>query len=222
MILSPHTNPPGMYFAPNGLAIKLRMVPSAAKYAFDWQSGGNPLIVASYSPTGGANGAPTVTLTSPVPQSLAVALAANTGPRLQIVSAGAVVPQALVVTSIDSTNTVLTLASMPAVTPISGDNIYPWGPMATSIANQVRSYIDSLGPSRQSGYADPTDPWEDICAIARLEQVALNATDADGTTRFASNVAAPATINGISQDVQAQDNFNGVELLWASSIVVCD
>jgi uncharacterized phage protein gp47/JayE len=222
LILSPYTNPPGMYLSPAGLAIKLRMVPSAPKYAFDWQSGGNPLVVASYNPAGGANGAPAVTLTAPVPQSLAAALAANARPRLQIGSAGPVVFQAVAATAVDSTNTVLTLSSPPSVVPATGDAIYPWGPMATLIANQVRNYVDGLGPSRQSGYADPTDPWEDTCAIARLEQVALNATDTDGSTRFASNVAAPATINGVSQDIEAQDNSNGVELLWASSIVVCD
>jgi hypothetical protein len=198
------------------------MVPSASKYGFDWQSGGAPLVVASYNPTGGSNGAPAVTVIAPVPQSLAAAVANGANPRLQIFSPNIVIPAAVAVTAIDTSNTVLTLATPPAVSPSTGDTIYPWGPLAKPIAQAALGYIDGLGPSRQSGYADPTDPWEDTCAIARLEQVALNATDLDGVTRLASNVAAPATLNGVSQDVEAQDNINGVELLWAGSIVVCD
>jgi uncharacterized phage protein gp47/JayE len=219
-VLSPYTTPPGMYFSPKGLAIKLRMVPSATKYAFDWQSAGTPLTVASYNPNG--SGGPALTLSAPVPPSLSVAVAAGAAPRLQIFSSGLVVPPPVQAIAIDGTGTRLTLASAVKVAPAAGDAVYPWGPMVPAVASAALGYVDGLGPSRQSGYADPTDPWEDTCAIARLEQVALNATDSDGVTRLASNVAAPATINGLSQDVQALDGFSGVELLWCSAIIVCD
>jgi hypothetical protein len=221
-VLSPYTTPPAMYFSPTGLVIKLRMVPAASKYAFDWQSGGVPLTVAAYSATGGVGGAPSVTISAAVPPSLSTAAASGTGPRLQIFSAGLAVPPVVQVASVDSSGTILTLVKAPPLPPAPGDMVYPWGPMVPAVSAAALEYVDGIGPSRQSGYADPTDPWEDTCAIARLEQVALNATDADGVTRFASNVATPATINGSSQDVQAQDNFNGVELLWCSAMIVSD
>lgn len=221
-VLSPFTTPPGMYFSPTGLVIRLRMFPAASKYAFDWQSGGIPLTVTAYSATGGVGGAPAITVAAVVPPSLSAAAANGTGPRLQIFSAGLIVPPVVQVASVDSSGKVLTLAGAPVLAPAAGDQIYPWGPMVPAISTLALGYVDGIGPSRQSGYADPTHPWEDTCAIARLEQVALNATDADGVTRLASNVATPATINGRSQDVQAQDNFNGVELLWCSAMIVSD
>jgi hypothetical protein len=216
-VLSPYTTPTGMYFSLKGLTIKLRMVPSASKYSFDWQSGGTPLTVASYNPAG-----PTLTVRAPVPPSLSTAIGTGAAPRLQIFSSGLVIPPPVHAIALDAAGTTLTLATALNVPPAAGDAVYPWGPMVPAVASAALGYVDGLGPSRQSGYADPTDPWEDTCAIARLEQVALNATDSDGVTRLASNVASPTTINGVSQDVQAQDGFNGVELLWCSAIIVCD
>lgn len=201
----------------NALAIKLRMVPFAQKYNFNWASGGTPLLVSSWNP-----GTLQLTLQAAAPQSLITAIQGGNQPSIQIFTSGQVIPTQVKITAIDNTNTILTLAVAPPVPPVNGDNVYPGGPMVSAITGAILNYINGLGPSRASGYADPTDPWEDTCAVARLEQIALSQTDTDGITRFASNVVTPATINGASQDRQATDTLSGIELLYAGSIVVCD
>ncbi|MGH6995606.1 MAG: baseplate J/gp47 family protein, partial [Stellaceae bacterium] len=225
-VLSPYTTSParlpGMYMSPSGLTIKLRMIASAQKFAFDWQCGGAPLSVVAYGVSSGPGGTPAITLAAPAPPTLVAAIGSGRQPRLQIFSAGIAAPLPVAVAGITDGNMVLALAAPLTTPPAAGDAIYPFGPLVQPIARAALAYVDGLGPSRQSGCADPLDPWEDVCAIARLEQVALNATDSDGATRLASNVATAATVNGASQDVQAQDGYLGVELLWCSAIIVCD
>jgi hypothetical protein len=80
-----------------------------------------------------------------------------------------------------------------------GDLVYAGGPVVDPIANTILAYIDSLGPSRQSGYANPLDPWEDKIAISRLADIVLEVKDLDGTrlVSLIPNIAiAQASIPG--------------------------
>jgi hypothetical protein len=203
-----------------GLAIRVRCTPSLDKYAFDWSLGATTFTVASY-----AAGPPgVITTTQALPDSLMAAVDAGDRPRIQVIISGTVVPVQVRVTAYNSGAKTLTLENpLPSGfgTPAAGNAIYPGGPIVDTIAEDLLDYVDSLGPSRVSGYADELELWEDTCAIYRLAQTALNAEDDDGT-RLAKNIIA-ATIDGSATDVQADDaTVDGPELLYAASIAVTD
>lgn len=219
-----------------GLTIRLRMIPSIAKYAFDWDDTAGALTIDTYTAPTGGNPA-TIELTAPAPASLISAITNQTAARLQILvstTGGPAVPIQVKCTAIDGGHTILTLEDpLPKgfddgawVAPTNGDIIYAGGPMATVIAAAVLDYVDSLGPSRDSGYAASGDFWEASVAIARLNQIALDQRDTDGTV-FASNIKPTGVTikNGTnaadSIDVAASDNSpDGAELLWAKWIAV--
>lgn len=213
---------PYMLPSGQGAKIRLRMVPRLSKYAFDWSLGTSPFTVASY-----AAGPPgVITMNQALPASLTAAVDAGKKPRLQVMSTGGpVVPVPVAVTAYNAGAQTLTLDTpLPAswVAPTSGDAVYPFGPMVTAVAAAIVSYVDSLGPSRASGKADVNDPWEDTIELARLAQVALDVTDTDGT-RFASNaILSGITINGSNADLQATDDLNGIQLLYATSVAITD
>jgi uncharacterized phage protein gp47/JayE len=207
-------------FADDGLAIRVRAVPAIDKYAFDWSLGASSLTVASYAP--GPPGV--ITTTQPLPVSLKAAVDAGARPRIQVIIAGIVVPVEVRVESYDAGLQTLTLQNpLPAGfgTPSAGNAIHPGGPVVSAAAAALLAYVDSLGPSRQSGYADEFENWEDTCAIARLGQVVLDTFDTDGA-RMVTNIIA-ASINGLSVDVRAKDfTVSAPELLHAKSIAVTD
>lgn len=203
-----------------GLAIRVRCVPSLAKYDFDWDLGASAFTVSSYA--GGPPGV--ITTTQALPASLMAAVDAGAQPRIQVIIPGTVIPVQVRVTAYNSGAKTLTLENpLPSGfgLPAAGYAIYPGGPIVDTVAQALLDYVDSLGPSRVSGYADELELWEDTCAIYRLGQVAIDAQDSDGT-RMVKNITA-ATINGAATDVQADDStVDGPELLFAASIAVTD
>jgi hypothetical protein len=211
--------------APNGLAIRARLKPSAKKYAFDWDDTG-----AAYSVNAYAAGPPaTLTLNQLAPASLKSAIDNGALPRLQLeVTGGPTVPLLAQVTAWSDGGglTTLTLQNpLPQgwIAPSNGDTVWAGGPIVTPIATALLAYVDGLGPSRADGYADPDDPWEDTCAIARLIEIALDVTDSDGITRFASNVSIPngVTLNGAALDKTGLADIGAApELLFAKAVVV--
>jgi hypothetical protein len=210
----------------NGLTILARMKPSAAIYNFDWIDTLHVYTVAGYTPPAGALAA-TLTINWPAPATLQAAIAGALLPGLQVSSTGK--PPVMVpvhVTAIDGTFEVLTLENpLPTgwIAPTVGDRVYANGPVVAPIAAALLAYVDGLGPSRADGYADPNDPWEDTCAIARLTRCALDVTATDGVTVLASNlaIAGGMTINGAAVDVQGAADIAGApELLYAASILV--
>lgn len=206
-----------------GMVITIRVVPSAARYAFDWDDTDETVTVDAYTP-----GSP-ATLQCNAPDSLLAAIDAGKKPRLQVFSSGSpAVPiqvRAVGYTTAPGVDPTLQLENplptgWPA--PAPGDWIYAGGPVVEPIATAILAYVDSLGPSRAGGYADENDAWEDTCAIARLVDVAMEARDTDGITRIIKNVyGSTAMIDGFSVDKQGAADIGGVpELLIAKWIQV--
>lgn len=209
----------------NGMAIRLRLMPSAKKFAFDWND-----TAATYKVSAYAAGPPAVlTLDQIAPASLKSAVDAGLLPRVQVeATGGPCIPvQASITGWADAAGkTALTLQNpLPAgwTVPTLNDVVRAGGPIVATIAQALLDYVDSLGPSRADGFADPDDPWEDTCAIARLIEIALDATDADGVTRLAANTvgAGAVTIDGAAVDRVALADVGGApELLFARLVVV--
>lgn len=222
-------------YMPSGLAIRVRVITSQNKYAFDWSLGASTLTVASWS-------SPTLTMNQALPASLTAAIDTYNAspstvqpPRLQVIATG--MPSPGIATPVNvigynaGTKTLTLQTPIPSAwtAPSPGDSVYPYGPAVPIVAAGssaaviagIQGYVDSLGPSRQSGYANPLDVWIDTASFIALGEVALDATDTDGLTRPVSRVLA-ATINGSAQDVQATDTLSGIQLLYCASIAVTD
>lgn len=231
------------YVAGAGLVIRVRISTSQTKYAFDWALGASTFTVASY-----AAGPPgVITMTQSLPASLTAAIDAYTAspstvaaPRLQVMSAGLASPGIAIPVHAVNYNVgakTLTLENpLPAgwVAPSAADAVYPYGAAVPIIAQGafatasspviagIQGYIDSLGPSRASGYATAITLWNDTARVYTIAQVALDATDTDGVTKPASGVIS-STINGGTSDVEATDTLaNGIQLLTCASIAVTD
>jgi hypothetical protein len=219
------------YIAATGLKIRVRVVPSASKYAFDWSLGAGTLTVASYNAGTGV-----LTTNETLPTSLTQAIdtykaspTTVTAPRLQVMSTGIAAPGIATAVSAVDYNAGAKTITLPLPTPgtwaapLANDPIYPYGPAVALVAPDILSYVDGLGPSRASGYANELDVWDDTCRIFSLGQVALDATDTDGVTRPIKSVpSSGVSINGASSDVQATDDTNGIQLLTVSQIAVTD
>jgi Baseplate J-like protein len=211
-----------------GHVVRVRVVPSSAKYNFDWDDTAAPLTVFAYDPTPPS---PKLTLNTVAPASLLNAIdsyLAATGPkpRLQVMSTGVVfnVPIGVVQkTAVAGPRTQLTLETPPFdwVQPTVGDTVYAYGPVVATIAEDIQLYVDALGPSRESGYGDPLTPWIDTLAISGLISIAQTAADSDGTQLVSEVPPGQATIDGVPLDVQADDSTpNSPELLYVKHIAV--
>lgn len=211
-----------------GMALRLRVAPYP-KFGFHWSSAGASYTVTAYAPPGSA--VATLTLSQPAPPDLVAAVAraslglSSTYPLVQVLASGAgavVLPQLLACTAV--AGAVLTLQSGPAAGVINvGDAVYSGGPVVVPIASSEVAYVDGLGPSRQSGYGDPNDLWDDTCTIARLVQNALDLKDAGGSLLCRNVLAGGVTIDGQPQDRQATDAAGDApELLFVHSIVITD
>lgn len=210
-------------YMPTARTLRTRIVPSLPIYAFDWASGGTALTVDLYT----AGSPASIRLPGLAPASLKDAIDAGNTPRLQVLSTGGeAVNVAVRVTAWadGGGKTTLTLENpLPQgwATPSVSDKIYPGGPAVASIAQAQLDYVDALGPSKASGYADPDRVWSDTLALAQLERVALDTADAD-ETKFADNITA-CTIDGVAADVTGADTtLNGPELLRAGFVAVTD
>lgn len=215
-----------------GCALQVRVTPSAPRYEYDWYDGaaGAPLI--SYA--GGKVKINFNVATSAAYATLKAAIDAGRNPRLQIIAAAS--PMPVVVRCNAYTNAAqseLTLIDTPTVE-IDGavepvvlaplDMLYAGGPVVTPVAKRLMALANGLGPSRQSGYADPNDPWDDTLRIGAMIDAAMETVDpTDGKTRMVKDVLPTATtINGFNVNKTARDIVVGgsPELLYATSIVV--
>jgi hypothetical protein len=209
-----------------GHIVRVRVKPSSAKYNFDWDDTTVPaLTVLSYNPTPPAK----LTLSFAPPASLVNAVtnylagASPKPPRLQVLSTGTVTNGPIGVVLI--TGSVLTLETPPFdwVLPTAGDAVYAYGPVVATIAADIQTYVDALGPSRVSNYGDALTPWNDTLAISGLIAIAQTAVDVDGTPFVREVPPGQATIDGVPLDVQGSDSSgNPPELLYVKHIAVTD
>ena len=209
------------------LSIVVKGVPSVAG-AFDWISGAGVTIVSSTTTV-------VTILTTSIPTSLSAAIAVGRQPRIQF-SLPSVSPlpfQRRVISRTTSMlNTLLTLDSALPTAPANSSTIYAGGGCVAPVSLAVLGYVDSVGPSQQSGLQDTiTDAWEAIVTIGRIAQAALGATDASGARVL---VYSPGVGEGVgvtvavgngaagAADVQLYDNAppNGPQLPETKSIIV--
>jgi hypothetical protein len=225
-VLLPTTN--------SGHSLRTRVVANGAVNAFDWGADvtwtGTPFTVDLYTP-----GTPaTLRLNTLAPASLKAAITAyiaGTGlqPRLQVLSTGSVINPPVgtsktVTWSDVGGKTTITLDTLPTlwVAPAGGEAVFTYGPVVATIAAGMLAYVDGLGPSRASGYADAFSSWQDTIAINQLARIAEDAVDAGGLPLITEVIAGGATIDAGTTDVQAGDATpsSPPELLFVSHIAV--
>lgn len=108
-----------------------------------------------------------------------------------------------------------------AVNPSAGDAVYAGSAATQAIADAIIAYVDALGPSKASGYADTTttQAWDDTARIDQLYRVILDVTDSSGRD-YAYDLSA-LTLNGGSSNVTASDDgVNAPQCLYVSQVVV--
>lgn len=226
-VLTPYM--PGSY----GLSLRTRITayPDAD---FDWSSNTLGLTVAAY-----AAGPPAVlTISADAPADLVAAIDAGLEPRLQVIATGgSVIPVQVRVTAYGGGgNRDLTLENpLPTgwVAPTVGDAVYSGGPAVEIIAQDQLDYVDALGPSRESGYANPDDAWNDAVETAQLARIALDAVD-DSDEPLAKNIVKVAGVPQVTilaygdiapttNDYQtADDLINAPECAYCAHIAVTD
>lgn len=154
-------------------------------YEWDWDDTAGVWTVAAYA-------FPLLTLSATIPASLKAAIDANEQPLIQVVNTtvGApVVVQQVRVVAYDVTQLILTLATALTVAPTPGDAVYAGSYAAPIIAQSMLDFIDSLGPSRLSGFADVVTQWQDVASVWGTGGAALNILDTDGITRIVSRLS---------------------------------
>lgn len=202
----------------NSVSVVVGVTAAATRYAFDWAAIG-PYAVLSRP------GATQVRINAALlGTELGTAIDAGRKPQIQLSVAAQALPvvvRALAYADVGATST-LTVEVDPGVTIAAGDSVYPGGGCVVPVAQAILALIDSLGPSRMSGFADPFDLWDDTLRLNRIIEVAQTAKDPADSTRRVVSAAAGVLINGQVFDKQAADKApNGTpELLWATSIVV--
>ncbi len=183
------------------LKIRTLIIPSATRYNFDWVDATGGYLITAFAGN-------LLRVAGGIPN-LESAVDNGIKPRIQVIntSTGATPqPYQRRVLSYNKItvpgSTIYTLESAISPVPAIGDTFYAGGPVVDPIANSVLQYVDNLGPSRQSGYADEFDPWEYKVSIARLADVILETRDTDGS-RFVNNIPNLATPpnNGIQISV---------------------
>lgn len=148
------------------------------KYAPDWSDGGTSTGIVAINA-----GAKTLTIAA-TPVALQAAADAGQNPRIEvIVSTAGASPAPVQARVLSAAANVLTLSSWPfTVNPTAGtDYLYAGGPYVDGIAAGILSYVDNLGPSRISGFADEYDSWEYEVAPARIADIVMAYRDSDGT-----------------------------------------
>jgi hypothetical protein len=218
-----------------GVTIRARLLPAQTKYNFDWDD-----TTATYATSSWVAGPPASFVITPTPagleyvQPLLDQVDLGLRPRLQIeITGGPVVPIPVRVESyVVGVGPVVTLyLENPLPTGFLGgatavtdsDKVTAGGPIAEQTANALLDYVDSLGPSRQNGFDDLPDQWEDIIAIARLTEIALDQVDPADGARYTSNVAVSGgiTVDAATDDVEARADVSGApEILYAARVVV--
>jgi hypothetical protein len=186
--------------AGQSIKIRLRIKPGAKQYAPDWDDGGTGFGLVSTAGTSlvitGAT--PPAALKNAVTNAIANGTAK---PRVQVGISGFPVPQMRRVLGWtdnapiagQSTLTLDQGFSAPAFSHTTGyagssavdliaqaalDSIN--GYYLKDASGKLAGYIEGVGPSTQSGYADPLDAWQDVVSIAALANAALSVRDAAG------------------------------------------
>lgn len=203
-VMAPSTGP--------GVRIRVRATPNEANsgaYLWDWDDGGAFTFITAAT-------ANTVTC-AVVPATLGAALVAGQKPRIQvIISAPGAGPIPFIARVISIGGTTLTLDRSFTLLPVPGfDYFYAGSSIVEPIANRLREYVDSTGPSRITGYADPNDPWEDTIRLERIVDVVLETRDADGTRMVVSMPGYGTTAVGVGVGLGpfAAADFRGSDLL---------
>ena len=161
-----------------GSALRIQVnLQTYPKYKPEWSDAAAPFVILGHNAA-----AKTITIGT-LPTTLQAAVDTGAKPRIQMIISTAGAPaaptQARVVSYVGP---ILTLETFPAIEPTDGvDYIYPGGPYVDAIAAALVAYVDSLGPSRQSGFADEFDVWESDVTPARIADVTLDTRDTDGT-----------------------------------------
>lgn len=166
---------------PAAIALRVQVSMLAqVKYGPDWVDAGNSTGISAFN-----SGAKTISCV--MPATLKAAVDAGQNPRIQvIVSTTGASPkpvQARVTSYVAGAPDVMTLSSWPfTVNPTAGtDYFFAGGPYVDGIATGILSYVDSLGPSRLSGFADEYDVWEYEVTPARIADIVMEYRDTDGT-----------------------------------------
>lgn len=131
-------------------------------------------------------------------------------PRLQIQSQNQVLPIIVRATAYtNAANSTVTLEAAPSAAIVGTDKVRAGSDVVIPIAIALRALVNSLGPSRQSGYADAFDGWTDTLGIGAIEGTAIAVTDPnDSRSKLITNISS-TTINGIDADVIARDVLVG-------------
>ncbi len=176
----------------SNLSIVVRIRP-ATGYANDWDDAGISASVVSVTTN-------QIVISSLTPTALNAAVTAGNSARVQLQISGTPLPFVANVTAFQDNYPIggqatLTLSAAPAGTPTL---MYAAGSATLPIATAVLSYVDNLGPSTASGFADPNDSWEDTVSVGRIAQTALDTVGADGRRCL---IYAPNVGNDPSQSI---------------------
>lgn len=158
-----------------------RAVPASAAYRYHWDdTGGSLTTFADCSTTS------MVVTGATLPGSLKTAVNAGAKPMLQALvptySPVPLVPR--VVAYVENSpvgKCTLTLDAPPLATITAASLIYAGGAAVVPVATNVAAFVNSLGPSIQSGFQDPLTTWESKLTIGRVAQTLIDARDADGS-----------------------------------------
>lgn len=203
--------------AANALRIRIRLLPSTAKggvYLFDWIDGGTPTTITAHT-------ANTITVGA-VPAALSAAFASGSQPRVQVIistSGASAAPFLARVSNI--VGLVITLDTSFDIQPTDAvDYFWAGGGAVDAVADRILDYSLTLGPSRQSGFADEYDVWETDVTLARLTDIVMETKDTDGTRMISDipNLASTGVTIAVGAGAFApnsytpRDSFAGIEL----------
>lgn len=206
--------------AANALRIRIRLIPSTAKggvYRFDWADLGLPTTITAFNRS-------LKTISCAAPASLKAAIDVRAKPRVQIIDSNALespLPfQAQALSYTPGAPDVITLDAFPPQDPQAGDYFWAGGGVVDAVAQRILDYSNSLGPSRQSGFADEYDVWETDVTLARLADIVMETKDTDGTRMITDipNLASTGITIAVGGGAFApnsytpRDSFAGIEL----------
>ena len=100
------------------------------------------------------------------------------------------------------------------------DYFWAGGGAVDAVADRILDYSLTLGPSRQSGFADEYDVWETDVTLARLTDIVMETKDTDGTRMISDipNLASTGVTIAVGAGAFApnsytpRDSFAGIEL----------
>lgn len=178
------------------LKIVAKITPGPTQYAWDWGSGTTAILVVS------GTGTSLVLDGGTVNSELKAKVDAGSKPRITVNCTGVALPAVPRVTAYANSTPMagqhtLTLETALPASAIAGRYMYPGSSAVTPIATAILAYADSIGPSRQSGYADPLDVWPYAITIAGIARAILDATDDQGQ-RIVSDIGGVGAGTGIT------------------------